>query len=222
MDDFSWMLQLVAPVAALAGVGIGMLSSRSLAQQAARIQWNSAQIEATRKFHADTVAAAHDLAILYQRLNQDIDAFVGVARKRVEAGETLTPEEMYYRYSDDQQSRISQATDAWRKVIAQRIVHADEHVSKAMEQLDQIRDEATIALNEANLPSAAAAAKAFETNLQALYRAIKRNSLEANLILNEHLTPGRYRTKQRQKLRMDLKKLDETATPSNQDMSAPK
>ncbi|MFC9769882.1 MULTISPECIES: hypothetical protein [unclassified Pseudarthrobacter] len=212
MSDFSWMLQLVAPVAALAGVVIGVLSSRSLGQQTARIQWNSAQIETTREFHVEAVAAAHDLSILYQRLIQDIDAFMREARNRVESGEILTSEETYYRYSDDLVARITRATDAWRRVIARRIVHADAQVSKAIENLDRIREEATVAINTADVPSAAVAAKAFEANLPLLYRAIRRNSLEANLVLSEHLTPGLYRTRQRKQILSDIAELDGLVT----------
>lgn len=212
MNEYLWILQLVAPAAALAGVGIGVLSTRSLALQAARIQWNSAQIEATRKFQADTIAAAHELSILYHRLCQDTQAFIQEARGRIQAGETLTSEEMYFRYSAEQQNRIKDGTDAWRKVLAQRIVHADERMSQAMENLDRIREDATLALNAANLPAAVAAANEFQTNLKNLYKAIKRSSLESNLILNEHFTPGLRRGRLRKLILKDIERIDGTET----------
>lgn len=182
----------IGPLIGLAGVLTGACIAYLSGAASSRRAFNADRINRSLDYCTEVIHSAEQQVILYSRINEEIHAFIDAANAAVRAGEQPRVD---FVVTERDQERLASATDAWRMVLAKRIVWAPAELSAAISAFDDQRDLAARAYNETRLDDFRTACASLDRKAMLMRAAVQGCVLDANehLARDQLLGPARWR-----------------------------
>lgn len=210
-------VELIAPISGLVGVMIGVAASQIGALAASRRNWNTEEIRTQRDFHVEVLAAANDQLILFANIADRLKGRVSDIQKQLAQGVSLSEVDVHYRHDEEHLARLKSATEKWRTTFAKSVVYAGPEMHSVLSDLDDRRAEVIEALNTFNADSIEPSIDDFEKTLERFHSALRRKTIEANLVLNESFLPWPRSLGSRKKLMKELRDLEKAQSNDRSD-----